>query len=167
MIKVTTLQDVYPDSICYNKEVERGREIVTRFNVDAVASGQNSDNANYFVNTTKLDFISFVLVDHRNLLVKSDSYSKLTIVPMSKLTQDATGWDKIFVLNNEEFASQGFFSFDKLTMVTVPGSIIELSVITDGIPFRLDRQMIRRGRALQAAASNNDGESGELRKGLT
>lgn len=74
-----------------------------------------------------------------NNRVKSDSYSKLTIVPIAKLTSDNTGWEKIYLLNNEEFASQGFFSFDKLTTITVPGSIIELSIITDGIPFRLDR----------------------------
>jgi len=33
-----------------------------------------------------------------------------------------------------------------MTTITVPGSIIELSVITDGIPFRLDRQMMSRRR---------------------
>jgi hypothetical protein len=53
----------------------------------------------------QLDFISFVLVDHRNRRIKSDNYSKLTIVPIAKLTQDSTGWEKIFVLNNEEFAT--------------------------------------------------------------
>ena len=71
--------------------------------------------------------------------MKSDNYSKLTIIPIAKLTQDDTGWEKIYVQNSEVFAQKGFFSFEKLILITVPGSIIELSVVTDGIPYRLDR----------------------------
>ncbi|EAS02157.2 transmembrane protein, putative (macronuclear) [Tetrahymena thermophila SB210] len=149
IIKVTTLNDQYPDSLCYNKEVDKGTEIVTRFSVDNIASGQNVDNANYFYNTTVLQFMAFALVDHLNLRIKSDDYSKITILPVAKLTSDDTGWNSIFVQNNECFAQQGFFNLKQLILATVPGSIIELSAVTNGIPYRLDRQTMRR-RNLQS-----------------
>ncbi|KAL4440919.1 hypothetical protein ABPG74_009332 [Tetrahymena malaccensis] len=162
IIKVTTLNDQYPDSLCYNKEVDKGTEIVTRFSVDNIASGQNVDNANYFYNTTVLQFMAFALVDHMNLRIKSDDYSKITILPVAKLTSDDTGWNSIFVQNNECFAQQGFFNLQQLILATVPGSIIELSAITNGIPYRLDRQTMRR-RNLQSGQTifeiSGDGES--------
>lgn len=47
-----------------------------------------------------------------------------------------------------------------MTTITVPGSIIELSVITDGIPFRLDRQMMSRRR--NRLLDNQDGNDYNL-----
>lgn len=91
------------------------------------------------MNKTKSENLSFALIDHYNARIKSDNSSKLTIIPIAKLTKDDTNWEKIYVINGEEFSRQGFFDFKYLRLITVPGSIIELSVITNGIPYRLNR----------------------------
>jgi hypothetical protein len=57
------------------------------------------------VSKAKVENLSFALVDHYDNRIKSDNSSKLTIIPIAKLTKDETGWEKIFVINGEEFAN--------------------------------------------------------------
>ncbi|EGR34627.1 hypothetical protein IMG5_005490 [Ichthyophthirius multifiliis] len=142
VIKVDTIQDTYKNSICFNRQIQKGREIITRFAIDNFVSGQSPEDYKV-VNSTKVENLSFALVDHYDNRIKSDNSSKITMIPIAKLTKDDTGWEKIFIINGEEFAQQGIFSFKRLKLITVPGSIIELSVITNGIPFRLNRQIVR------------------------
>ena len=93
----------YNNTVCYSTEMERGREIVTRFEMDEVASGQPAENLN-FTNSSIYLYLGFALVDHYDNLITYDNTSKVIVFPVTKLTKDNTGWDSIYVINNERFA---------------------------------------------------------------
>jgi hypothetical protein len=92
VVKVQSDSDHYNGTVCFNSEVNRGREIITRFNMLRVASGQPAVNNNNN-KSEKYEPLFFALIDHYDNRIKSDNSSKLSIIPIAKLTADNENWD--------------------------------------------------------------------------